>query len=211
MTVLVLKTAALIIVSLIVLVTAVLILPFTVSVRYANKKTEIFVHLTVLKIRVFPVKQKKKKEKKKAEKDSSKEPDEKEERQKKFSLDKDTVINLLPDLKKFLKQAGSAVKLRGVFLRAIVHKDDPMQTGLAAGRLWTAINGIKILIESLVTVRYKSVRVVPDFMSEYEGTGEFVCKVTVIPIILIVAFLKLLLAYMKTVKGKTTVVTTNIK
>ena len=209
MAVLILKTAGLIIVSLIALVTAVLILPFTVSIRYADKKTKVFVHLAVFKIRVFPVKQKEKK-KTRTKKESSEESVQKKDSGRKFSLDKDTIISLLPALKKFLKQVGSTVKLRGVFLRAIVHKDDPMQTGLAAGRLWTVINGAKILLESLITVRYKSVRVIPDFMSEYEGKGEFVCKITVIPIILVAAFLKLLLAYMKTVKGKTAVVTTNI-
>ena len=189
---LILKIIGYIVAGLVGLVFLVLILPFSVRVKYINKELKVTAHVLLVPIKVLPMKEKKEKEEKKKKKKKK----EKKETEK-LGFDKSLIKKLLPAAIKFLKWVSFSIRIRRVKLQIVVQKEDSYLTGITVGRLYSGLVLLKQLLSQIIHIKYKKVMVVPDFGMQYGNRTDLDCKVVVFPCILIVAAIELLLKVIK--------------
>ena len=182
---------------LVALLFVILILPFHIRVRYKKKELSVILSVLLIPIKVYPIKKTEKKEKKerKEKKNSTKELS-------KPNIGKELILALLPSIKKFLKQLSHAILFRGLLIRLVIAKEDPKDTGILTGRLYTGLVLMEKILSRFISIRVKKISVIPDFMMQYDDKCEIDCKVVVIPCILILAALQLLIQVMKYMKPK---------
>lgn len=187
---LLLKIIGITILMLLVLIITLLILPLIVKVSYKKEQLSLTVHILTIPFRILPRKKKKdtKEVKKKKEKTTQKD---------KTPFNVGLVKSMLPTIIKRIRQAARGIYIKNVKLQLVIHKDDPKDTGITSARVFTAIVAAQKLLSAFMRIKYKRVKIIPDFMYEYQDKVEFDCKIVVFPCILLVVSLGLLISFLK--------------
>lgn len=113
-------------------------------------------------------------------------------------------------IKKLLTPGTKAVwsivkrlKVHDIAVVAIAKGNDPAEVGIAAGRTWAAIGEAMGLINSVwERVEYSEISVIPDFAGDREDDEKYGCKITAIPVIIIVTALDFLFKYLNVSKKR---------
>gem|GEM_PF-2673079 len=172
-----------------------LIIPLAICLEHSDGLFTVRVRVLLFSITLIPGRDKKKKKEPKKTKRPKKET--KGQGLANIVKKKSSLIKPAVGL---LKKLCRHISIRRVRIRLIVSGSTPSDTGVTAGRIWAGINASKAIIDSAIRVRYKSVRVIPDFTGECRGKGEFGCNIVVVPVILladVLVFLYQLLVIMR--------------
>ncbi len=194
---LVLKILGIVLASVLGAVLLALLLPVTLRLRYDSGQFSVSVRLLAVWLKLFPKKEKKAKAPAKTETLEKEEPKEK----KKSKIDLEMIRGMIPPAKSFLRKLSRHIRIRGVKLVIVARGSDMAKTGIAAGRIWAAVCSGTALLNNVFRISYRKVRVIPEFSNEYEETINFDCKVTSIPVILIIAVLGFLFRYLAVKSG----------
>lgn len=184
--------------SLLVLLVAILFVftvPLTVRLHFSDGLFTARLHIVFIRFSLFPLKAKKSRPKRKIEKKERKDKTEKEGT-KKAAANIEFIRRILPPAGKLLRRLLKNIYIHGTCLKLIIRGTDASSTGIAAGRTWSAVCALAPLLNNVLHISYKSIRVIPDFGYNSNDKTEFDCKVTVIPVILIAALLSFLFKYL---------------
>lgn len=195
-----LKVTGITLATLIGVLLLVLSLPVTLKIAYSEGGFSASLRIFFLKFRIFPMKPKRKTKKQRDRKlKTTGEPKEKKKdtakEKKKISFS--FIRLLIPPAKKLLKTVFRSIRIHAVKICIPVSGGDASKIGLTTGRIWSAIGILAEALEGVFKIRYKSVRVVPDFSGMRGKKAEFGCKITVFPVIIVTASLVFLFRYIK--------------
>ena len=201
-----LKITGFILLSLLAVLIAVLIAPLTLHVRYADGVFTVRLWVLFVRVTLFPTKSREKKcrraargEKKKEAGRAKRKPKTEAQaapKQNLFSAVKPK-RDLIPPAAAYIKKVLRHIRIRQVKLRIIAGSGSGAEAGLAAGRVYAAVCAGKTVVEQVTRVGYSSVKVIPDFTGEQREKGEYGCKITAIPIILVADTLVFLLRILR--------------
>ena len=198
----ILKVIAWILLSLVSLVIIALIIPATLELKYAGGRFSVAARYLIFKFTIFDTHKKKKTE---AKKESEKEEDEsgkdKSEPKGDSKFDLELIKKLLKPGAKTAWRIVRSLRLRDVHIVIVAKGKDSADVGINTGRAWAAIGvGIELLDSVWKRVVYKEISVIPDFMGDNKISEKYSCKITALPIILVICGLDFLFKYSR-IKG----------
>lgn len=165
--------------------------PVTVRIRYADKKITAYVRVLFLRFNLM--KQRKPAEKKKAKKEKR----EKEKKKIDFKDALQTAKEMKQPIMRFLKTVFKSITVRFKSLRLVARGNDAGKVGMNAGLIWSSMGVVCDFLDKLIRLDCKKLEVYPDFFSTGELREKIDCKITLWPIIIIYAALRLALNYFK--------------
>ena len=166
-----------------------LVIPVTVFIRYENGVFSVQLRLLFLKFKVLPKK-------------NEEQPDDKEKgsgKQKKKKAGKlqlDFIREILPGEKSFIGRVMRHIRIKNVTLFLVINGKDAAEVGTKTGWTWMAIGALRPLLENLFRISWKSIDVLPDFLDRRRGASYFDCKVTALPVILLIAGIGFLVRFL---------------
>ena len=160
--------------GLLILLIILLFAPFRLHVYYLEK-FKLTLGFLFFKIKLFPKEKKEKAEKKtepeKKKKKTSEAEGKKKETKKeesKLSLEEKIklAIKILKDIKEPFKKFFKKIKIRNIKAEVMVAKGDSAETAMAFTKINEAVTVILNLLDSIFTLKAKSIYVYPDFIEE---------------------------------------------
>lgn len=182
-----------------------LLCPLIVGLSYRDEVFTVTVRiLGFIKLRLLPAREKDEaKEEKKARRKSRKKK-KKEEAEEKKPRRKRSLQQWLYLIKRIANAAGAAknILLAGLriydftFILAI-HEEEASDTAIRYGQVQAAVGAARAVLENLIKIRYKTLVVIPDFEGREKQSPIFSCKVAVCPVIMLVAGIVGLRAFLR--------------
>ncbi len=186
---LVLEIILYILLAILVLLLLLLITPVCVKPVYQQEKLSVYLTVLLFKFKIYPLSKKEKVKVKNADK-KAKEQGEK-------AIKKDVKSRLpiyFEDIAEIICIAGGAIKLifKCIYFRNIrifypVFKDNAAQTAIYYGKLQAYINNAFALLNNILNIKVKSIKLLADFNNEHEKDTYLSCKINAIPIVFIIA------------------------
>ena len=191
---LILKILAWILLGIVALVLVALIIPVTLEIAYKNKKLRIAARYLFLRFKIYGYKEKT--AEKKAVDDKKKNIEEDVKDKDKKRLDFALIKRLLEPGWKSAWALLKRLKIRDVRVVIVAKGRDAAAVGTNAGRAWAALGaGMDIVNSIWKRVDYKEITVLPDFAGELDGDEKYSCKISSIPVIILVIGLDFLVKY----------------
>lgn len=183
-----------------------LLCPVIVGISYRDETFGLTVRLLgFIKLTLYPQDEEKqaKKDARQEKKRRKKQKKQDEEAEKKPKR-KRTLRQWLYLIKRIAHSAGAA---KGLILRALrvydlefvlaVHEEEASDTAIRFGQLQAAVGGVRAILENLIKIRYKTLVIIPDFAGQYATSPTFSCKVAACPVIMLIAGIVGLRAFLR--------------
>ena len=168
-----------------------LILPVTLGIEMEEGRILVWGRILFVKIKLFPMKERKPKAAKpKTKKKKAEEKEEKTEAPPK----KNTLESRINLVKRIGKSASVAMKhvlkhirIKDVSLVLPVYAGDASATAVRCGQVQAMIGGTHAVLDNLLHVSYKQLIIVPDFAGQWGSRTSFSCKIVASPVIMLAA------------------------
>ncbi|NLL91570.1 MAG: DUF2953 domain-containing protein [Ruminococcaceae bacterium] len=178
------------------LIAALLLLavPVTVRIRYADKKFTAYARVLFLRFNLMKLR--KSAEKKKAIKEK-KEKGKKEKKKTDFKNVLQTAKDMKQPIIRFLKTVLKSITVKFKTLRLVARGEDAGKAGMNAGLIWSSMGVVCNFLDKLIKLDCKKLEVLPDYFATGKLREKIDCKITLSPIIIVYAALRLALNYFK--------------
>ena len=188
----VLKVLGWVLLALLLLLVVLLVLPFRAYILYENSAMKVSIGALGLRFCVFDSKKKRtKKGKKSSETDKTEEgqaePEDAEQKEKSH-VDFKLIRFLIGEGVGVAGRILHALHLQNLEVRLIASGEDPCETGISAGRMWSFVgSALSAMLVAWPNMTVNELTVIPDFAHEHEGKERLYIEIYTFPIAAVAA------------------------